>query len=207
MPQDKHRAAERRRLMEELLAQADADVARTRAANSTSEPGHTGPVDEKRTGTFLGSVLGVVILLALSFVLLATAMTIGRFTGADYDDATLRGTATVEACRRRGPVSLNGFGFYDRCTVRIVWNDGLSFRVVIDDPGFIKGEKPGETFQIGQNSGSRGSTSYSRPEVPDRDWVAWIGAFFGFLAVLPLLAVLGYLRETIKDAFRRRRTA
>lgn len=201
MPQDEHRAAERRRRMDELLAQAEADVTRTRAARNTPDSGAG-----KRRGTFFGSLLGVVILLLLAFVLLATAMTLGRFTGADFTEATRRGTATVEQCQRRGPISLNGFGFYDRCTVRIAWEGGLSSRVVIDDPGFIKGEKPGETFQIGQNPGSRGSTSYSRPELPDRGWLGWIGALVGFLGVLPLLGVFVYLRETVKDALRRRRT-
>lgn len=205
MSQDEHRATERRHRMDELLAQAEADVTRTRAAKNTPAADDAGPGDETRKGTFFGSALAVVILLVLGLVLLATAMTLGRFTGADYNDATRQGIATVEQCQRRGPISLKGFGFYDRCTVRIVWSSGLSSRVVIDDPGFIKSENPGDTFKIGQNSGSRGSTSYSRPELPDRGWLGWIGALVGFLGVLPLLGVFFYVRETIKYVVRRRR--
>jgi hypothetical protein len=200
MTDDKQRAAERRRRMNELLAQAEADVARTRAAK---EDPVTGPVVEVRRGRWLNNVLGVVILLVLAFVLGATAMTIARFTGRDFQDARLRGTATVEQCERRGPVSLKGFGYYQRCTVDIDWDTAAGIRVAIDKPGFFTNAKPGDTFEIGQNTGSRGSIGYSRPELPNRGWVTLIAAIIGFLALLPFLAAVTYVWSSIKDAFRR----
>lgn len=198
---DDERRAERRRRMDELLAAAEADVARTRAAREKAD--NPGPVVERKRGTWWGSLLGVLILLALSAVLLGAAATVSRWTGAPYDEARKVGTATVEECERRGPISLKGFGFYDRCTLEVRWGTGPS-RLVIDDPGFMMGEKPGDQFQIGENSGFRGSISYSRPELPDRGWVGAIAFVFGLLAVLPFLGVLVYIKEKVRDLRRRR---
>src|ERR1700754_3409351 len=105
MTPDDGRAAERRRRMDELLAQAGADVDRTRAAR-------TGPAEEKAGGTWWGSALGVLILLVLAALLGGAAVTISRFTGPDYNAADRQGTATVQQCQRFGPITWQGFGFY-----------------------------------------------------------------------------------------------
>jgi uncharacterized protein DUF6346 len=199
-----NRAAYRKRRMAELLAAAEEDVTRTREAKQ-KPAGENGPVVEVRRGKWLTNLFGIVILLTLSFVLIGVAMTIGRFTGHDYADARRTGTATVQQCERRGPITLDGFGFYDQCTVTIAWTSGTSSRVLIDKPGFFKGEKTGDTFQIGEHTGSRGSIGYSRPELPDRGWVTAIGITLWIIGILPLLAVIFYLRETAKELFRRTR--
>jgi hypothetical protein len=196
---DDQRAAERRRRMADLLAQSEADVARTRAAAAAPPP----VVDTRRRRPMMNA-LGVLILLAVAFLLVGTALTIGRFTGNNLDDARRRGTATVESCSKQGPISLKGFGFYDSCTVTIQWNTGPTSRVRIAKPGFFQGEKPGDSFEIGENTGSRGRIGYSRAALPDRGYVTVLAAIIGILGVLPLLAVAFYLREIIKDAFRRR---
>ena len=200
MTDDDQRKAERRRRMDELLARTEADVARSRAKYDTPADA---PVVDQRRGTAWGSAAGVLILLILAVVFGLTAATIGRFTGADFDDADRRGTATVEQCERRGPVTWKGFGYFDQCTVDITWSDGAGPRVVIDEPGFMKGEKPGDTFEIGQTSGSRGGVSYSRPELPDRDWVTWAAVLVGVLAFLCAGGVYLFARQTTKDARRR----
>jgi hypothetical protein len=198
------RAAYRKRRMAELLAEAEADVTRTRAAKQ--EPAaEAGPVVEAKRGKWLTNLFGIVILLAVSFVLIATAMTIGRFTGHDFADARRTGTATVERCERRGPIRLDSFGYYDECTITIAWNGGPSSRVLIDKPGFFKGEKPGDTFQIGEHTGSRGSIGYSRPELPERGWVTAIGIALWIVGALPLLMVFYYLRGLLKDLIRRKK--
>jgi hypothetical protein len=202
---DEDRAAYRKRRMAELLAEAEQNVARTRAAKEQPAT-DAGPVVEVKRGRWWNNTLGVIVLLALSFVLTATAMTIGRFTGHDFADARRTGTATVEQCERRGPVSLKGFGYWQQCTVSVAWNGGPSSFVLINEPGFIKGEKPGDTFKIGEHRGSRGSVGYSRPELPARGWVTAVGIILWIIGFLPALAVFFYLRESIKDVFRRRRT-
>ncbi|WP_250000930.1 DUF6346 domain-containing protein [Actinoplanes sp. M2I2] len=196
MTDDEKRRAERRRRMDELLSQAEADVTRTRAAPDR-------PVVEQRRGTTWGSVLGVVILLVSAVVFFLGARTVNRFTGADFDDADRRGTATVESCERHGPITLKGFGYVDECTVDIVWSDGEGPTVLIDKPGFMKGEKPGETFEIGQNSGSRGSIAYSRPEVSPHGWATALTIVLAAIAFLFVAGVYLFLRQTIKDMRRR----
>ena len=192
---DEDRAAYRRRRMAELLAEAEENVTRTRAAREQ-------PPTE--TGSWWNTALGVVVLLVFSFVVTAAAMTIGRFTGFDFADARRTGTATVERCDRRGPVSFKGFGYWQQCTVSIAWNGGPASRVLIDKPGFFTNQKPGDTFQIGEHTGSRGSVGYARPELPDRGWVTAIGLVLWFIGFLPALAVFVVLYQAVKDRFRRR---
>lgn len=201
---DENRAAYRKRRMAELFAEAEKNVARTRAAKEQPAT-ETGPVVEVKRGGWWTNALGVVILLAFSLVVTVSAMTIGRFTGYDFADARRTGTATIEQCDRRGPVSLKGFGYWQQCTVTVAWNGGPASRVLIDKPGFFNGEKPGDTFQIGEHTGSRGSIGYSRPELPDRGWVTAIGIGLWIIGLLPALAVFFVLRQAIKDLFRRRR--
>ncbi|MFI5492511.1 DUF6346 domain-containing protein [Actinoplanes sp. NPDC051859] len=199
MRDDDQRRAERRRRMDELLAEAEANVARTGAAKSQPAPA----VDERR-GTAWGSALGVLILLVLAAVFGMLAMTAGRFTGPDYGDASRRGTAIVEQCERRGPITWEGFGYYHACTVDITWNDAAGPRVVIDDPGYFKGEKPGDKIEVGQNQGTRGAVSYSRPEVPSRGWVTAVTVLFAVVAFVCIGAVYLFLRQTIRDLRRSR---
>jgi hypothetical protein len=199
MQDDSQRRAERRRRMDELLAEAEENVTRTRAEKNKPAP----VVDESRS-SFWGGTLLVLILLAVGAVFLMLSLTVGRFTGADYNDAARHGTATVETCERHGPISRKGFGYYEVCTVDITWDDGAGPRVLINDPGFFKGEKPGDKIQIGQNQGTRGAVSYSRPEVPDRGWITAVTVLLGVLAALCFGAIYFILRETIKDMRRRR---
>lgn len=199
MQDDSQRRAERRRRMDELLAEAEENVTRTRAERNKPAP----VVDESRGG-FWGGTLLVLILLVLGTVFLLLSRTAGRFTGADYNDAARHGTATVETCERHGPISWKGLGYYDACTVDITWDNGAGPRVLINDPGFFKDEKPGDKIQIGQNQGTRGAISYSRPEVPARGWITAVTVLLGVLAALCYGAIYFILRETIKDIRRRR---
>jgi uncharacterized protein DUF6346 len=187
--------------MDELLAEAEHDVARTRTAKT--QPADA-PVVDQRRNTFWGSTLAVVVLLVAAVGLALTAATMSRFTGADYNKANRRGTATVKQCERHGPITRHGFGYINECTVDITWTDGAGPRVLLDKPGFMKSEKPGDTFRIGQNQGSRGRVSYSRPEVPDRGWVTWAAVFVGFLAFLCASTVYLFVRQTLKDRRHRR---
>ncbi|WIM96979.1 DUF6346 domain-containing protein [Actinoplanes oblitus] len=193
---DENRAAYRKRRMAEILAEAEANRARSRAARKAAEAVEYGPL------AWLRTVLLALGLLAVSFLLIATAMTVSRFTGADFADADRTGVATVERCERRGPVSLSGFGYYNVCTVSIGWSGRSS--VKIDKPGFFTDEKPGDTFTIGENPGSRGRVGYSRAEVPDRGWVTFIGVVIFGAGLIPVLFVVALVWEGMRRLFRRR---
>jgi hypothetical protein len=198
---DEEWIAERKRRINEILAELEADNARYRDdPDSTSDPGVVRP----RRGRWYDSVLAVLILLAVWWLLTSLAITLARFGGNNLDDARRRGTATVETCERHGPITLtHGFGFYDTCTVKIVWDSGYPSRVVIDKPGFFNGEQAGDTFEIGENTGSRGSIGYSRAELPDRLWLAAITVVIGIIGAIPLLVVAAYLWRSFKGLFRR----
>jgi len=196
--------AERKRRMAELTTQAEENLAESRRPHEP--PGDTGPVvARRRRGHWYTDVLAVAVLLFVSWLLISSALTLARFTGNSLDDARRRGTATVEECHRRGPVTLlHGFGFYRECTVSIAWTSGYPSRVVISKPGFFTDEKPGDTFEIGENTGSRGRIGYSRADLPQRTWITVIAGIIDVIGALLLLTVLFYLWRSLRDLFRRR---
>jgi hypothetical protein len=134
----------------------------------------------------------------VTFLLVGTALTVGRFAGRDFADARRTGRATVEECTLRGPVTMNGFGYHDRCTVAILWMSGDTSRATIDKPGFFEGARVGDSFDIGDNGGG-----YSRPGTAERHGVAVAARLIGALGLLPLLAAAIYLREGLHAARRR----
>jgi hypothetical protein len=159
----------------------------------TLEFAEVAPEAEVRRRAWWNEVFGTVVLLGVSFLLVGTALTIGRFSGPDYGDAKRFATATIESCELRGPLTLKGFGYYDRCTVSIGWQSGPA-GVTIDRPGFIVGDRVGDTFEIGDN----GHGNYSRAEVPHRAWVTWIAWTIALLGAIPLLVAAVYLRGSMR---------
>lgn len=192
--------AERRRRMDELLAASG--TGRERADDEP--PDAATPAARARRGKWYTDLLALALMLTASWLLISTALTIARFTGNDLGAADRRGVATVERCTRQGPVTLfHGFGWYDRCTVSIRWNAGGSSRLTMSTPGFFHGERVGDTFEIGENTGTRGRVGYSRAAVPDRSWVTVIAVVVAIIGALPLLGVVAFLRQSLKRLFRR----
>lgn len=202
---DEEWLAERQRRMAELTEQSETSRAHTRQPRTPPTAG--GPIAlRSRRGHWYTDLLAVMILLVVSWLLISAALTLARFTGNSLADAHRRGTATIERCERRGPVTLlHGFGFYDQCTVSIAWSSGYPTRVVIAKPGFFRGDRPGDTFEIGENTGSRGRIGYSRAALPERTWITVIAGVLDVIGALILLAVLVYLWRTLRDAVRHRR--
>jgi hypothetical protein len=185
--------AERKRRMAEVTAglEAEAEPPRQRG--------------KRVGGHWYTDLLALAILLAVSWLLISSALTLARFTGNSLDDAGRRGTATVEQCDRRGPITvLHGFGFYRECTVSIAWNTGSHSRVAIDKPGFFRDDKAGGTVEIGQNTGSRGRLGYSRAALPDRPWITVVAGVLDVVGALVLLAVVFYLWRSVQGVLRGR---
>jgi hypothetical protein len=138
------------------------------------------------------SVRQLLLLALLGLALFNAGTTIGRFTGPDFGQASPKGTATVEQCQRRGPLTLvDGVGFYDSCLVWTEWDNGRSERLRIDDPGFFRGERPGDTVRIGYG--------IARPEVGH--WSALelvmyiLGGLGGLLFVAMALLLAGRFKQ------------
>ncbi|GAA4596819.1 hypothetical protein BJY16_002145 [Actinoplanes octamycinicus] len=195
------RAAYRKRRLAELMAEAEARRAKSRAAREGGD--RNGPVVEVRRGAWAGDLVVLVVLLFVLFVLLTTAMTVERFSGHDFAEARRTGDATVVSCARRGPVTFKGFGYYDACTVSVNWGWNGT-RLTIDQPGFFKGEKPGDTFTIGENQSSRGTIGFSRPVVPSRGWVTAVAMVIACVALIPFFLLVLLLREWGRRLFGRR---
>jgi hypothetical protein len=157
-------------------------------------PLEVAPEVDVRRRAWWNEVFGAVVLLGVSFLLVGTALTIGRFSGPDFGDAKQQATATIESCQLRGPLTGKGFGYYDRCTLSIVWRPGPADRVVIDKPGFIVDDRVGDTFVIGDN----GHGHYSRVELPHRAWVSWVAWAIALLGAVPLLVAAIYLRGSLR---------
>jgi hypothetical protein len=152
--------------------------------------------DPKGGARHRSEVLFGAVLIGVSFLVVGTALTTTRFTGPPFAEAGRNGTATIERCTERGPITLHGFGYYRRCTVTVDWNIDGPERLTIDQPGFFvtdPGDRIGDSFDIGQNG-----AAYSRPEVPERRWVTMIAWVVGLLGLLPLLALGGYLGQIIR---------
>ncbi|HWS36101.1 MAG TPA: DUF6346 domain-containing protein [Actinoplanes sp.] len=146
-----------------------------------------------------GSVRGLLVLVLIGWLLFNAGTTIGRFTGPDYAVAWDRGTGTVEKCERRGPITLlDGVGFFDACYLWVEWDRKVSERVLVDDPGFFQGEKPGDTVRIGYG--------VSRPEVPhwsSLDLLMYLLCGSGvLLAAFALLRLVKRLRRPIPEPVR-----
>ncbi|WP_092546519.1 DUF6346 domain-containing protein [Actinoplanes derwentensis] len=131
------------------------------------------------------SVRGLLVLIVVGWLLFNAGTTIGRFTGPDYSETTDRGVGTVEKCERRGPITLfDGVGYFDACYLWVEWDRNASERILVDDPGFFQGEKPGDTVRIGYG--------VSRPEVSH--WSTLDLLMYCFCGIGALLAGLGLLR-------------
>ena len=187
--------AERKRRMADLTAASEAEAGRVRRRGQTFGRGR---------GHWYTDLLGLAILLIVAWLLISSALTLARFTGNSLADADRRGTARVEECDQNGPIALfHGFGFSRACTVSIAWNTGSRSRVLIDKPGFFSDEKAGDTFEIGENTGSRGRIGYSRASLPDRTWIVVIAGIIDVVGALVLIAVVFYLWRSLKGVFRR----
>ncbi|WP_430787808.1 DUF6346 domain-containing protein [Actinoplanes sp. G11-F43] len=130
------------------------------------------------------SLRSVLVLTLVGWLLFNAGATIGRYSGPDYAGSPVKGVGTVEKCERRGPFTiLDGVGFYDACYLWVEWDRNGSERVLVDDPGFFRGEKPGDTIRIGYG--------VSRPEVGYSSGLELLK--FGFVGLGGLLLGLGTL--------------
>jgi hypothetical protein len=186
------RAAER----QAQEAQLDREEAERRAA--ATDPAST--VVRRREGSAGRSAAFLAGLVLLAAVLLGSSVTLLRLAGRDFADAQRAGQAAVDSCNRHGPITNRGFGYWDRCTATITWDDGTVDRVTTDavfTPADI-----GTPVRVGDLGEYRTSKQLAREDTPPRPWLAWIGYAVGFLGVLPGLIAVLIIRELLR--FRRK---
>jgi hypothetical protein len=181
--------------------QARSEDTRPAAADTAETAEAASLVRGPRRGRFT-AVLFLVGCLVGAFVLGEVALTLSRFTGNDIDDAKRLGRATVLSCERHGPVGV-GFGYWDRCTADVVWDNGVRERVRPRKQGFFASNEIGHTVTIGDLGWYKGSRSLARKELPSRPLVTLVGAILGFVALLPVLLLLGAVWFALRNMVRR----
>jgi hypothetical protein len=161
----------------------------------------TSPVRRPTRGRVSGVWFLAVCILAI-FVLGEVAMTLSRFTGMDIDDAKRLGRATVLSCERHGPVGA-GFGYWDRCTAEVTWENGQREWVTPRKQGFFKSNEIGRTVTIGDLGWSKGGRSLARQELPSRPLVTLVAGILGFVALMPAFLLLGAVWFFLRGVVRR----
>lgn len=185
------RAAERQALEAEL----DREDAERRAATDPA----AAVVDRHEGGAVRSAVflIGIVLLTA---ALIGTSVTLNRIAGRDYADAVRTGHAAVDACTTHGPITNRGFGYWERCTVTITWDDGIVTRLNTD--AVFTSADIGADIRVGDLGQYRSSKKLAREDTAPRPWLTWIGFVVGFLALIPGLIAVLIIRELLR--FRRR---
>ncbi|MEU7905929.1 DUF6346 domain-containing protein [Actinoplanes sp. NPDC049118] len=128
------------------------------------------------------------------------SITFIRMAGRDYADAERTGRAVVDACDRHGPITNKGFGYWERCTVTITWDDGTVNRLNAD--AVFTSADVGAEIRVGDLGAYRTGKTLAREDTPSRPWLTWIGFAVGFIGVIPGLIAVLITRELLR--FRRR---
>lgn len=182
------RAAER----EALEAELDREIAESKAP--------TAAVVSHREGSTTRSAAFLAGIVLLTVALIGTSITLIRLAGRDYADAERTGRAAVGACTTHGPVTNRGFGYWERCTATITWDDGTVTRLNAD--AVFTSADIGSDIRVGDLGEYRTSKKLAREDTSPRPWLTWIGFVVGFLGVLPGLVAVLIIRELLR--FRRR---
>ncbi|HWH01958.1 MAG TPA: DUF6346 domain-containing protein [Pilimelia sp.] len=111
---------------------------------------------------------GALCVLAGLLVLMGlTGLTLSREEGLDADGGRA-GNASVGQCRRYGPVSGSGLGFWWDCAVDVAWEDGTAGRYRTRGSLFAPGDRAVPVRQV--HRGGRGNldaaTHLVRPDRP-----------------------------------------
>lgn len=180
---DERRAKRRARIK---AMEADLDREEAERKGTASDP-QSAVVDRRKGGTLLvvAILLGAV---TLSIVLLGVGMTLMRMAGHDFDDARRTGLATVASCAEKGPVTDQGFGYWDRCRITVRWDDGADDELVVD--GLFTGADIGRELRVGNLAEQQYSYELAREDTPYRPWLTWVGGAVSLVGALPGLLAL-----------------
>lgn len=195
---DSHDERMARRATERKALEAELDREEAERKAAITDPASA--VVRRREGGALRSAAFLFGIVVLTVVLFGSCITLIRLSGRDFDDARRTGQATVDACNRQGPVSNQGFGYWNRCTVTIRWDDGTTSRLVSD--AVFTSADIGDQVRVGDLGEYRTSKKLAREGTPARPWLAWIGYVIGLAGILPGLVAVLLIRELLR--FRRK---
>ncbi|MFC4065240.1 DUF6346 domain-containing protein [Actinoplanes subglobosus] len=96
-----------------------------------------------------------------------------------------------------------GFGYRERCTVTIRWDDGTDTEV-IDDGTFAPADI-GRDVRVGYLGTYKYTLKLAREDTPYRPWFTWIGVLVGLTAAVPGILAIMMLHAFVRAALRGRR--
>ncbi|MBO3737895.1 DUF6346 domain-containing protein [Actinoplanes flavus] len=166
-----------------MEAEAERELAEWEAADS--DPATT-VVDRRKGGALRTTALLTGIVL-VSLMLVGTGITFVRLAGRDFGDAERVGWATVGSCTEHGPITNQGFGYWDSCRVTIRWDDGTATRLIND--GDFTATDVGRQVRVGYLGTEKYRVKLAREDTPARPWLTWIGVAVGIIGGLPLLII------------------
>lgn len=183
------------------INEQQAALERDDAERHATDNDRAGAVVDRRNAGPLRSAVFLVLLIAIAAGLFGVAVTLTRLAGKDFGDAQRQGTAQVTSCVQHGPISNKGFGYWDRCTASIGWDDGASDRVTVS--AVFQSSDIGAAVRVGDLGAHRTSKELARAGAAHRPWLAWIGYAVSAIAFVPALVAVLTVRELL--SFGRRR--
>lgn len=157
------------------------------------------PIVQRRRSGPLRSFVFMLALFVVAAGLLGLAVTLNRWAGEDMGAGSRPGQALVSACTERGPVTNRGFGYWQSCEARVVWDDGDAEDVTIG--AIFTTADVGDTVEVGDLGTHRGDRQLARADEPYRAWLGWLSYAVGAVAVLPGLVWVLLMRQVL--SFRR----
>jgi uncharacterized protein DUF6346 len=195
-PLDDRIARRRAEIAEEQAALDREDAQRHAADNDAAAT----VVDRRRSGSALRSALFLILLIVVAAGLFGLAVTFTRLAGEDVSGAQRQGKAQVTSCVRHGPISNKGFGYWDKCTAMITWDDGATDRITVN--AVFTSSDIGTDVRVGDLGNYRTTKELARADTSRRPWLAWIGYAIGAIAFVPALVTTLVVRELLR--YRRR---
>jgi hypothetical protein len=173
----------------EKIAALDREEAERRAEAEASAV-----VDRRKGGALRSTVFFIGLVLAI-FGLGGLAITFSRLSGDDFDDARREGSAQVISCDRQGPITTKGFGYWQRCTTTVTWDEGGTDDRIVVDLAF-RSTDVGKQVRVGDLGEYRYQQELVRADAPYRPWLLWIGILVGIIAFVPTLIVVLIVQST-----------
>ncbi len=150
-------------------------------------------------------VIGVYL---LAGAVLLTALTLSRLGGEEFSDDHRTGTAHVTQCTEQGPVTSRGFGYWERCTVKVDWDNGLHDTLSLE--AVLTSADIGTDIRISERNVStrtksgfkRNDKTYAVEDAPTRPWLARAGFVLSLIAIIPFILLMLVIVFTLKSTMK-----
>jgi hypothetical protein len=181
--------------LEEINA-LEAELDREDAQRAAERADAGAAVVDRRKGGSLRSAAFLICILLSAGALFGLSVTSFRLAGNDIEDAGRFGQAAVTSCVRQGPVTNQGFGYWDSCAATVTWENGEVERSQYS--AVFASADVGTQVRVGDLGRHRTERSLVNADAPYRPWLGWIGYLLVALGFVPGLVGVLILRELLR---------